>query len=395
LRHGQKEHENGRPRVGVVCDCTDTYGRAILRGVARYANLQRRWLLFKDLKNAFDAHRQWKDLDGGIFAGMPAKEFDQARKRCRHAVNCGGGGDPALSPVIALDDIAAGKQAADHLLNCGLEHFAFYGFQPDYRTATNRLHGFRQTVESRGFTCNVCPIERPTQRQRITHSHRPKLIAWLGDLPRPVGIMAVDDTNAADLAEACLEAGMPVPDHVAIVGVNDDDLLCDSSWPPLSSVNADYNRIGYTAAVTLDRLMMGESLPTEQRLILLPPLGVTQRQSTNTLAVKDQNLVDALRYIREHGCDPCSVTDVLRHIPVGRRWLERQFATQLGRTPHEEIERVRIETAQRLLRRTDLNMWEIASRCGFQELKTFYLAFGRVAKVTPAVYRRSALFGGK
>jgi LacI family transcriptional regulator len=340
-----------------------------------------------------DIQQQWPELDGGIFAGMSAAVFDEGRKQCRHVVNCSGGGDPSVSPVVALDDVAAGEQAAKHLLSCGLESFGYYGVKPGFKTAINRLEGFRETIRSKGLSCSVCPTVVPTPEERASHLHRPVLIDWLRRLPKPVGILALDDTNAHDVAEACLEAGISVPDHVAIVGVNNDDLLCESAWPPLSSVEADYSRMGYAAAAVLDRLLRGENLSADQRLVLLPPLGVVQRQSTSTLAVKDPNLADALRFIREHACDPCTVTDVLQHVPVGRRWLERQFATQLGRTPHDEIARVRIETAQRLLQRPELNMLEIASRCGFAELKSFYLAFRKLSDITPAAYRRTSLVG--
>jgi LacI family transcriptional regulator len=376
-----------------VANCTDTYGRAILRGVTRYANMQRRWLLFKDVENAVDAQKRWGKLDGGIFAAMPVAAFEANRKRCTHAVYCSGGGDPAKTPVIALDDIAAGAQAAGHLLNCGLEKFAFYGFESTYKTAVNRLAGFREAVEARGYSCDVCPIGRPTSEQRASHEHHPMHIDWLRTLPKPVGIFAIDDTNASELAEVCLQAQITVPDHIAIVGVNNDDLLCESAWPPLSSVDADYSRMGYTAAQTLDRLMRNEKI--ENPLILLPPLGVIQRQSTSMLSIKNADLAQALRFIREHACDPCTVSDVLRHVPVGRRWLERQFVAQLGRTPHDEIVRVRIETAERLLQKSDLDMLEIASRCGFAELKSFYLAFRKHSDTTPAAYRRSVLISGR
>src|SRR5256885_11835243 len=130
----------------------------------------------------------------------------------------------------------------------------------------------------------------PTPEERTSHLHRPMLIDWLRRLPKPVGILALDDTNAHDVAEACLEAGISVPEHVAIVGVNNDDLLCESAWPPLSSINADFSRMGFAAAQLLDRLMAGAKLRPEETKTRLPPLGVVQRQSTSVLAIQDENL---------------------------------------------------------------------------------------------------------
>jgi LacI family transcriptional regulator len=374
--------------VGIVADCTNTFGRAIFRGATRYANLQRRWLLFKDLGRLFERQHRLSALDGGIFAGMSKPVFEYALRQCRYGVFCSGGGDPAVSPVVALDDVAAGAQAAQHLMDCRLERFAFYGYNADYRTSGNRLAGFRDALAARGFTCDVCPLEPPTDVQRSSHTHRPALTAWLQDLPKPIGIMAWDDTHATEVAEACLEAGIGVPDQVAIIGVNNDDLLCESAWPPLSSVEADFTRVGYAAARVLDRLLNGEELAQGERLTLISPLGVVRRQSTSTLAIRDPNLAAAVLFIRDHACDPCSVADVLQRVPVGRRWLERQFAEKLGRTPHDEIARVRVEAAQRLLLRSDLDVPEIAVRCGFVEPKNFHVAFRKLTGTTPAAYRR-------
>jgi LacI family transcriptional regulator len=336
---------------------------------------------------------EWPELDGAVFAGVPYTLVERGMRQFGSVVHCSGGGDPGLCPVVALDDIMAGEQAAHHLMDCRFEHFAFYGDR-HYKVSENRIEGFRRALATRGHTFTICPLASPDSRDRLSHKYRPALIQWLRELPKPIGVMAFDDTSSHDLAEACLEAGISVPDHVAIIGVNNDDLLCDSAWPPLSSVDADYTRVGYMAGRLMDRMLSGEKLPKAERLVLLPPLGVVQRQSTTTLAVKDENLADAVRFIREHACDPCSVGDVLREVPVGRRWLERQFVSQLGRTPHDEIARVRIESAQRLLQRPELGLEEIATRCGFSELKTFYQAFRKVAGSTPAAYRRMSIVGG-
>lgn len=393
----QKPPLNGlraRPLVGVVVDGVSTYGRGILRGVTRYANLQRRWLLYKDMRRVLDVPANWPSCDGVIVAGVGRSTIDFLRAHCKRVISCSGSSDPLEGPVVSLDDEAAGTMAAEHLLDCRLENFGFYGLAQE-TVAGKRLAGFRSALAAKGFSCIESPIRWPSSVDWMTHAHRPKLIEWLVSLPKPVGILAVDDTAAHDLSEACIEAEIAVPDHIAIVGVNNDDLLCEGAWPPLSSVEGDFSRVGYLAAKMLDRLFTGEELAPEERVMRLPPLGVVQRQSSNVLAIDDPNIVDALRFIREHACDPCSVQDVLREVPVGRRWLERQFLTLLDRTPHDEITRVRIDTARRLLLQPDLSLPEIASRCGFSEIKNFYRAFRSVTETTPAAFRRSALMGGR
>jgi LacI family transcriptional regulator len=156
-------------------------------------------------------------------------------------------------------------------------------------------------------------------------------------------------------------------------------------------VEADYSRVGYSAAVILDRLLAGEHISVEQRTVRLHPLGIVRRQSTDVLAVDDPQLSQAVRYIREHACDPCSMDDVLRHTAVGRRWLERQFARKLNRTPHEEILRVQMETAKRLLLQPGLPIEDIALRCGFSSAPSMGRAFLRSFEMTPAVFRRRSI----
>jgi LacI family transcriptional regulator len=190
------------------------------------------------------------------------------------------------------------------------------------------------------------------------------------------------------LSEACQQGDIGVPDQIAILGINNDDLMCELASPPLSSIDAGFSRLGYEAARMLDRMMTGEKLKPHERVVRLPPLGVVQRMSTNKLVVDDPNLSEAIKYICEHACDPCNVKDVLRHVPVSRRSLERQFIQHFGRTPHEEITRVRIERAKRLLVSTRLTINEITDQCGYSGNQNLARTFQKQTGVTPAVYRR-------
>jgi LacI family transcriptional regulator len=214
------------------------------------------------------------------------------------------------------------------------------------------------------------------------------LIAWLSELPKPVGIFAVDDAFAHDLAAACQHADLGVPEHVAIIGVNNDDLLCVSAATPLSSVDPDFSRMGYGAARMLDRLLQGEKLSEAERHVFLPPVRVVRRQSTDVLAVDDPDVADALRYIREHACDPCSVDDVLGQVPTSRRRLERLFARKLGYSPAMEIARVQMEIAKQLLSQPDIKLPEVSRRCGFADQASFTRAFTRVVGMSPGAHRR-------
>jgi len=368
--------------VGIAIDGATGYGRAVMRGVMRYANLQRRWLIHEEFRPMSSLSNRWPRCDGAVAAGTSAATFEHIRRRSRHVVHCSSSGDPSQTPIVCLDDVAAGELAANHLLDCRLENFGFLGWGSP-PTSANRAHGFVTALQRRGFSCNTCSVDwrKPNWR---------KLSQWVRALPKPIGVMAVDDTTAHDLAAACLEANIAVPDRVAIIGVNNDDLLCESAWPPLSSVEGDFSRIGYAAAGILDRLLNGETLRREERVVRLPPLGVVARLSTDVLAVDEPNVADAVRYIREHACDPCAVGDVLRHVPVARRWLERQFVQKLGRTPHDEIMRVRMEAARRLLLQINLSIPDVAARCGFSAVSNFGRAFAQAYAATPGAYRRAS-----
>lgn len=380
--------------IGVLIDGASGYGRAVLRGVLRYANLQRRWKLHEDLWPGMGPPAYWPDCDGAILSSVCGRTVEYIASRSTRVVVCSGTPQSLDVPTVALDDRAAGAMAAQHLMDCRIERFAFYGASLN-TVGRLRMEGFAARLAERRFTCLQCPVNWPTGTDWVTHAHRPKLVEWLRLLPKPIGIMAGDDQLAHDVATACLDANIAVPEHVAIVGVNNDDLLCEGAWPPLSSIEADFSRMGYHAAKVLDRLLDGEVLPPAERHVRLQPLGVVQRHSTSILALDDPNLVDAVRYIREHACDPCTVRDVLREVPVGRRWLERHFLRHLGRSPHEEIARVRIETARRLLLQPDLKLPEIADQCGFSTLAKFHLAFKQLTGDTPAGFRRSAMGGSR
>ncbi|MBC7783868.1 MAG: substrate-binding domain-containing protein [Burkholderiales bacterium] len=391
-----------RPYVGIVVDAISRYGRSVMRGAIQYANLQRKWRIVKDLRgfdHAESRSMEWPKvskgtkLDGAIIAGLLRGTADDILRRCRHVVICSGSADPSLTPIVALDDEAAGAQAAEHLYNCRLESFSFYGQNPLSKLDHRRLKGFRDKLATYGLKVSPCPLESASANGSTLFASRPKLVEWLRSVPKPIGILGRDDYFADDLADACFEADIGVPDHVAILGINNDDLLCESAWPPLSSIEVDYSRMGYRAAQVLERLLAGETLAPDDRFIQLPPLGVARRQSTDILAVKNTEVADAVRFIRENACNRCTVSDVLRAVPVGRRWLERHFVEQLGHTPHDEMMLVRINAAKQLLGKSNMTIEAVAERCGFAGLNTFYSAFTKAVGTAPARYRRAVIYG--
>jgi len=209
---------------------------------------------------------------------------------------------------------------------------------------------------------------------------------WLARLPKPIGIMACYDIRAQQLLDLCRELDIAVPEQVAVIGVDNDRLLCDLASPPLSSVIPNAHRSGYEAASLLDSLMQGVNVPAVAHLI--KPLGVEARQSTNILAIDDPDVAKALRFIREHANEGINVSDVLRNVPISRRVLEHRFRQCLGRSPHEEILRLKVQRIRQLLQESDLSLQEIALQTGFEHVEYLSTVFKRETGSSPRAFRK-------
>jgi LacI family transcriptional regulator len=184
---------------------------------------------------------------------------------------------------------------------------------------------------------------------------------------------------------ACAEAGRAVPDQVAVLGVDNDEVICELSSPSLSSIEPDTHRLGYAAAALLDRLMAGARPPKQP--VLIAPKGIQVRQSSDVLAMEDPDVAAAVRIIRDGACTGISVGDVVRQLAISRPTLDRRFVRLLGHSPKAEIERVRFERATSLLAETPYKMERIAGLLGFGTAPQFAIAFKRYTGLTPSQYR--------
>jgi LacI family transcriptional regulator len=211
---------------------------------------------------------------------------------------------------------------------------------------------------------------------------------WVEALPKPVGLMACNDIRGQQVLNACRDVEIAVPEDVAVLGVDNDDVLCDLSYPTLSSVVPDTRRIGFEAAALLERMIGGESPP--QPLTLIPPLGVVTRRSTDVLAIEDRHLARAVRFIREHACEGITVEDVLAHVPLSRSVFERRFDRLFGHTPKTEILRARLERIKQLLAETEMPLKLIALKVGFEHPEYLSVFFKERTGQTPGQYRAAA-----
>lgn len=383
----------GSVRIGLVFSHTLAYCRGVLRGIKHYAETAPHWT-FLPVSPEPQAIRALRSLrPAAVIAHVFSEELAQTLSRLRApVVNVCGVLPEAPSPRIGVDDHRCGALAAEHLLERGIRHFGFVGHR-DHGYSMRREAGFRERIAPTG--ASVASYHEPGRRPfdpmgRLWAQDR-AVQRWVRALPRPVGIFAPNDIWGVQLTEVCLRADLQVPEDVAILGVDDDDLLCEFARPSLSSIALPNQRIGYEAARELEGLLRGKK--ARSRPLLLPPLGVIARRSTNILAVDDADVVAALRYIREQGHQPLRVTDLLREVPTSRRSLERRFRKVLGRSILDEIRRVHVERASQLLAQTDLPLHSVAERSGFTDAKRFSAVFRQMAGLTPSAYRHQLRCG--
>jgi LacI family transcriptional regulator len=295
--------------------------------------------------------------------------------------------DPAPEPRVGLDNYAVGRLAAAHFIERGLTNFAFLGYRA-FPYIRDREAGYVSALKSAGFECitRSDPSEvRPTGGG-YWGIRELGLGEWLVALPKPIGILAARDQYGLQLAELCHLKNLQVPEDVALLGVDNDELVCEMSTPPLSSIAVAGEQTGYEAAAMLERLMNGK--PAPKKPLLLPPTGLIVRQSTDILKVEDSEVRAAVRFIRSRINEPLNVSDVLKQLSISRSSLERKFRSILGRTPLEEIRRVRIEQVKSLLAGSDMTVREIARRTGFRSAERLCTTFRAAAGEAPSQYRK-------
>lgn len=382
-----------RPRVALIVETSLAPGREILRGIARYVREVGPWSIAHEPRSLEESVPRWLQRWRG--EGIIARVQDQRIARAIAAV-----GVPTVDvlgvvqglpfPLVHTDDQAIGRLGAEHLIDQGFRRFGFFGIEGE-NWSDHRGEAFAERVAAAGCTCAMHAMPRHTARLERWEDSERDLAAWLAHIPKPAGVMIASDQLGPHTLEACRRANVMVPDDVGVIGVDNDGPLCEVSDPPLSSVWPDHRRVGYEAARLLDRLMHGAEPPKAP--VLLPPRGVVARKSTDALAVEDRSVAQALRYIREHGCESIEVDDVVREVPLSRSVLQRRFRTLLGRSVHDEIVRVRLVRARELLQQTDLPLAEVAERAGFRHQEYMGAVFRRRLRQTPGAVRRLARRG--
>lgn len=409
-------------RVALVLPTEFAYARAVLRGIiaaTRERNLyggdgsaarsaQRRPWLFRVYRGIYGHSskylsrwfEQWQPdgIIGQIYddrlarvylnTGKPVVELFESRAESQF-------------PRILPDDVATGAMAARHFLERGFRHFAFFG-APWMRWSRERERGYRDEIE-RAFRSRAELTGKSDDAVEFTfwsYDARPRAMAevfrarkgrpagaaaWLASLPKPLALFAANDLWGFELVQVARELGIRVPEELAILGVDNEELLCDIAHPPLSSIRIGAEQIGREAVTLLEKLLTRPRRnPPVPRV---PPVEVVTRQSTDVLAVEDPDVAAALACIRERASEGLSVKQLLSAVAVNRRTLERRFVKLLGHTPLEEIRRVRLDRVKSLLQ-TDLPIYEIARRSGFASSEYLATSFYKATGMTPTEHRR-------
>ena len=332
-------------QVAVIIDATRVYHRKMLPGVTDYANEVGNWQLYVE-EGPQERLPDFRTWDGhGILAAAHSRKVISALEDLRIPIvklqGMEADGFLTHAPSFNTDNESIGRLGAEHFLSQGFSNFAFCGFPRNTMTsfAYERAEAFRGRVEENGKKCQIY-----TGRHLYAKRWREmqdELGQWLLSLPKPVGLMAANDARARHVLEACRTVGLHVPEDVAVLGVDNDELLCEAMYPHLSSVEQGARRLGYEAASMLDKMMHGQK-PAQMQYCFTPEK-LVKRQSTDTTAFDDLEITEAVRYIRAKAVAGMRVQDVINHMGMSRSSLAMKFKAALGRSVHDEIRRVQIE----------------------------------------------------
>ncbi len=366
------------PQIALLLETSREFGRAAIRGISNYAKAYGPWNFFIH-PGDINPRMPPSDLlrvDAVIGRISSQRTLSDVLARNVPIVSLGYG--VYRGPCYVKNDPAVvGRLPFEYLRNRGFSRFAFCGLNTEW--GNERRNSFFHDVHAQGMEFHnfeYCSRKKMTLEQQLG--------SWLVSLPKPVGLLAQDDLLARIVIEVSRCVGVLVPEHVAVIGVDNDELICNVASPTLSSLSLNAELMGFHAAKAMNSLLVGaDPGPT----VLIEPVGVISRQSTDTVGVDDPVVAGALRFIRAHAAKPIGVPDLVRHGLVSRRTLEKRFEKVLGRSPYEEIERSRLSLARELLINSDIKISTVAQKSGFSGVHYMHQVFRRRLGQTPGRFR--------
>lgn len=376
------------PQVAVLVDTSRSYGRDIVRGIRRYVAEHGPWSLYLEPRDLRSSFPEWLKKWPGD--GILARTVDPTLLRHLKATKL-----PVIElrttvlkhpfPYVGMDNHIVGQRVAAHFMDRGFRRFACY-MDNSERFFQQRCQSYLDMLHERGFECSVLEAESVGTKTQRWDQHQRRVADWLTSLEKPCAVFASNDQLGFWVLDAARRAGISVPEEIAVIGAENDKMLCETAWPPLSSVQLRGHNAGYAAAQMLDGWMQKKVRPPAETL--LPPGDVVVRQSSDIVAVEDARIARALRFIRQQATADISVDDVAREVALSRSALERRMKTVIRRSPGDEINRIRFGHVERLLAQTDLTLDAIAERTGFKHPQYMAEAFRKRLGMTPGAYRR-------
>ena len=385
---------NKTPQVAVLLETSHGISRMELQGILKYVRVYGPWSIHNTAGGTSDLKmpdvRHWKG--NGIIGRVTTDTLARDIVVSRLPAVLFNPGEAYLEPSHPLskcsrtmsDSAAVGRLAADYYLERKFTQFAFVGEVSGISWSRWRQEAFAARLAEAGMSCRVYPT--PPARLSGWDAERRLLCGWLKKLPTPVALFAANDHRARQVLDACLVADIAVPYEAAVLGVNNDILICETCIPPLSSIAMDAERAGYEAARMLDEKMRRPRAPRE--VVTYGPVGVVSRASTGTLHVTDKLVIRALEFIRINGGLLIRVSDVARHLNVSCRWIERRFQQALGQSVHDTIHRMRMKTVCAMLKETELPLAIVSKKCGFSLPNHLCTLFKAQFGLTMSDYRR-------
>jgi LacI family transcriptional regulator len=379
--------------VALVMSLNKRFDRKVIEGVTRFVRESGQWSVFVE----DDPKAKIPDFHRGQFDGVIADLDDPRIPKRLVGLEIPAVGVGAIREdcpwELDISTVSTNNQriavlAASHLLERNLRSFAYCGVASRTIDPWNRQRraAFVSHLKSAGYGCSVYK-----GRESASHSWdqlQGRLADWLSDLTKPLGLMAANDARARHVLEACRRLGLSVPEDVAVIGVDNDELICNLAYPPLTSIVQGTEEIGHRAAELLDRLMNRRVRKATH--LLVDPVGVITRESTDLVATEDVVASTSLAFIRQYACQGIQVADVARAADVSRSTLDARFRRVVGRSVHDEIQRIQLSAAQQLLTTTNLPVEEVAQRAGFSSAQYMNAVFQRLLGQSPGRYRVGA-----
>ena len=376
------------PQIAILVETSSSWGRRVINGVGNYFRKSGPARLFVEARGIEESLRVPPGWEGsGVIARVTSSAMHRELQSLRiPVVNVSGIKLSQMNlPQVTTDMKVLADVALDHFVERAFKHFAYFSLLGVSYVATQR-DAFVQAVRNHGSECSVFSVKPQVGAEPNWNLDLSLLAAWIKSLPKPVGILTWNASGGREILYACQVAGLLVPEEVAVLCASDDDIFCEHLQPPLSGILVAGEQIGHAAAALLHDLIRGKAV--SKKTILIPPMGVITRQSTDILATNDRGVIKAISFIRENATQPIQVVDVVRHAGLSRRALERRFLQVLGRTPAYEIRRVHLERARYLLRETELPIPNVAEASGFGSPEYFTYAFKSEMGRTPLDYRK-------